>query len=251
MSDYTISETFCLPSLGKVYTPEIVPEVTLRSMNTLDEMRRLSPSEYQYKQMSDVLDSCIINGPEISSYDMCIGDYQFLLHRLRAVTYGSHVKLDTVCPICGFRNHDDLDIDSLPILKYTDDLMSYSTFELPVTKKIVKLKLQTPRLLDNINLRSKEMKEKASDKTQDFSLLVSLMLMIDSVDGKPVNEIALQQWVSTLPMKDTNTIFAYATKLNNAIGVNTDAEVVCSLCNNTYKVPFRPKGDFFRPDINV
>lgn len=250
MVDYTISETFCLPSLGKVYVPEIVPEVTLRSMNTFDEMRRLSPSEYQYKQMSDVLDACILSGPNISSYDMCIGDYQFLLHKLRVVTYGADIQLGTTCPICGFTNHDVLNIDELPVLTYTEDISSYFTFELPMTKKMIKLRMQTPRMLDNIIIRSKEMKERAKEKSYDFSLIVSLMSMIESVDGKVYDEGALQKWVSELPMKDTNTIFAYATRLNNSIGVDADVDVTCMLCGNTYKAPFRPKGDFFRPPVN-
>ena len=85
MVDYTISEIFTLPSNGLVYDPPVAPEITLRSMTTADEMRRLSTSEYQYKPMSDIMNGCIVDGPKLSTYDMCLGDYQFLLYKLRIV----------------------------------------------------------------------------------------------------------------------------------------------------------------------
>ena len=56
---YTISETFTLPSQGKIYTPQINPEIELRSMNTRDEMKRLSPSEHTYKPLCDMIEGCI------------------------------------------------------------------------------------------------------------------------------------------------------------------------------------------------
>ena len=75
MKDYNISENFILPSKGKIYTENINPDVTLRSMTTADEMKRLSPSEFPYKKMSTIIDDCIIEDLPLSAYDMCIGDY--------------------------------------------------------------------------------------------------------------------------------------------------------------------------------
>ena len=36
MSNYVLTGTYTLPSLGKVYEPAINPEITLRSMTTED-----------------------------------------------------------------------------------------------------------------------------------------------------------------------------------------------------------------------
>ena len=49
--DFTISENYILPSLGKIYEEEFDPHITIRSMTTADEMKRLSPSELTYKNM--------------------------------------------------------------------------------------------------------------------------------------------------------------------------------------------------------
>lgn len=251
MVDYTISETFTLPSKGLIYSPAIDPTITMRSMNTADEMRRLSTSEYQHKPMCDVVDSCIVNDMGISSYDMCLGDYQFLLYKLRIVTYGAEFEVSTTCPFCKFPNSDTLDLDALPVLEYDESIENYKTFMLPVTNKQVKIRFTTPRILDNADIRAREMKQKSKDKKQDYSILVMLTSIIDTIDGKHYNIIDLEKWVRDLPMKDTNTILAYSTKLNNALGIDSNIEEVCELCGMDYKVPFSPGATFFRPEINI
>ena len=251
MADYTISETFTLPSKGLIYDVNVPEQVTLRSMNTRDEMRRLSVSEYQYKPMCDVVDDCILDDTGISCYDMCIGDYQFLLYKLRIVTYGSDFELNTNCPYCKFHNKDTINLDTLPTLSYDESIRNYMSFELPVTKKNITIKFTTPRILDNIEIQARDMKQKASDKGQDYSMLVTLTSIIDTVDGQKHDIINLEKWVRELPMKDTNTILAYSAKLNNSLGVDANIDAVCELCGLDYKVPFRPGVEFFRPTINI
>ena len=54
MQDYTIGESFTLPSLGKVYNKEINPEVKIRSMTTEEEMKRIASVDYPYKNMCEI-----------------------------------------------------------------------------------------------------------------------------------------------------------------------------------------------------
>ena len=51
MKDYTISESFTLPSKGLIYDKKFDPIITLHSMQTRHEMMRLSPGEYPYKSL--------------------------------------------------------------------------------------------------------------------------------------------------------------------------------------------------------
>ena len=95
MKDYTIVEECTLPSLGKIYTPKINPEVKLRSMTTVEEMRRLAPSEHTYKNLCELIDDCMVEPIGMSVYDMHLADYQYLLHRLRIVTYGVDYKYES------------------------------------------------------------------------------------------------------------------------------------------------------------
>ena len=97
----TIKETFTLPSKGLIYGQEINPKVTLRSMTTEDEMIRLSPSDSDYESSCELIDRCIEGEFPIKTYDLCLGDYQFLLTKLWLVTYGSEYKVVIQCPNCG------------------------------------------------------------------------------------------------------------------------------------------------------
>lgn len=252
MVDYTIHENFTLPSNGLIYDPPVAPEITLRSMNTSDEMRRLSVSEYQYKPMSDILDNCIVDGPKISAYDMCLGDYQFLLYKLRIVTYGDEYKIESKCPYCGFTNSDKISLDVFPVITYDEgSIDKYREFDLPNTNKHIRLRYQTPRILDRANHQAREAKKKSEDKNIDFSMLYMLIGMIETIDGEKYDIVKLEKWLRELPMKDTNRIFSYADKFNNSIGLDINLEVGCSLCGLTYKYPFRPGATFFRPEDDV
>lgn len=93
---YVFAEEYTLPSMGKVYDVKVNPVVRLKSMTTEHEMKRLSPSERPYKTLCEIIDDCLVDNPGISSYDMCMADYIFLLHKLRVATYGKHMMLQ-VC----------------------------------------------------------------------------------------------------------------------------------------------------------
>ena len=95
---YVFAEEYTLPSMGKVYDVKVNPVVRLKSMNTEHEMKRLSPSERPYKTLCEIIDDCLVDNPGISSYDMCMADYIFLLHKLRVATYGKTYEIEANSP---------------------------------------------------------------------------------------------------------------------------------------------------------
>ena len=252
MKDYTIAETFTLPSKGKVYDNILVaPTFKMASMTTTHEMRRLAPSELPYKNMCDIIDECMIDNPGISAYDMCVGDYQFCLHKLRIVTYGPQFKMNSVCPYCGFENQEVINLEDFEVLEYNEDIEKYREFVLPSSGKKIKLNVETPRRLDNITERVKEFKRKNPDSLTDQSLVFTLSGLIKSVDGIELNQIKLEEWIRNLPMKDTNVILHNADKFNTAIGINTEMEETCNMCLLTYRTNFRATSEFFRPTLDI
>ena len=123
MEDYTISESCMLPSKGQIYDVPVNYEVRVRSMTTQDEMRRLSPSDKAYQTLCEIVDDCIVGErPGISSYDMCLGDYQVLLHKVRSATYGSDYPIESGCPFCGAFNKVNINLDEMEVNEYTDDV---------------------------------------------------------------------------------------------------------------------------------
>lgn len=156
----TIFESFTLPSKGMVYSKEINPHVTLRSMTTLEEMKRLSPTDTPYKAMSEIIEACMKEKPGISVYDMCLGDYQFLLHKLRIVTYGPEYKMSIRCGKCGETSESIADLETIEVTEWTPEIVEKMVVTLPKTQHLVELRFQTPRDLDFIEYKAKEMKKK-------------------------------------------------------------------------------------------
>lgn len=244
-----IKEDFELPSKGRIYGKKFDPSFTLRSMTVEDEMKRLAPSNNPYKAMSEIIESCLAEKFPIPVYDLCLGDYTYLLHKLRVVTYGADYNLRFTCPYCGNSEVITIDLDDMKINKYDDSIKELMTVKLPVTGNEVKLRFQTPRDLDRINREAKKMREDFPDMTGDPTILLTLQSLIDSVDGEPIDPIMIKEALKKLPMKDTNIISQVATKLNSSIGVDTNLHLKCTKCGGEVDTPFRYTNEFFGPTI--
>lgn len=246
---FTIAEGYDLPSKGLIYSKKINPHIDLRSMTARDEMKRLNPSTTHFKVLADIIDGCMIENPGISSYDMALGDYEFLLHKLRIVTYGDSYKIVVGCPHCGenpietVTHLEDLEIKEFDEGKFEE----LKTISLPKSGHVVTLKFQTPRILDEIEARAKEMKRKYKEATIDFTTLVTLMLAIDSVDGNPLDPIKAETFITKLPALDMLKIQNNLEKLNGCIGINNAIHIECPRCGGDILTFFRFGPEFFRP----
>lgn len=250
MNGYTIAETYTLPSLGKVYDVEVNPQVTLKSMTTEQEQKRLAITDFPYKMLCEIIDDCIVDDIGISSYDMCIGDYQFLLYKLRTVTYGPEYKMDARCPYCGYTRTESISLDDLVPIMYTDEFENYRKMVLPKTQEEITLRVQTPRMLDNIVDGAREHKKKFPDSS-DYSLTLTLKNLIEKVNGKKPDPMKVLDWIKQLPMADVNTIITYAEKLNGMIGLDTKLVFKCDLCGLYHDSSLSISKEFFRPALDI
>lgn len=251
MKDYTLFGDYTLPSLGKIYNVDVNPNVRIRSMTVAEEMKRLNSSDRPYKNIAEIIDDCLIDNPGISSYDMCLGDFQYLLHKLRVVTYGSKYKLSSKCPICGFENVGDIDLNEMSVSSYTDEVEKYFNIELPISKNNIKLRMQTPRILDDINARVKEITSKRKSSSKDSAFLLNIESVIVSVNGEKLDAVKKSDFVKQLPMADINYILAAMDKLNEMIGLDVNLNITCDFCGLDYDSPFRITPEFFRPTVEL
>lgn len=251
MADYCISEEYTLPSKGKVYSENVNPIVKIRSMTTNQEMRRLAPTERSYKCICEIIDECLVENPGISVYDMCLADYQFLLHKLRVVTYGPEYKLQFTCPYCGSTEDAVINLDDLEVTEATDcDFGALQEFVLPKTNKKIKIKMQTPRMIDDISIQSKELNKKSKGSQGDTAFLFTVEYLIDTIDGQHLDPVKKEDFVRQLPMMDTNYIMKKAQKLVESFGIQTQLERECPVCGLDYTGSFRFTKEFFGPSID-
>jgi len=248
MSNFLISETYKLPSLGKIYNVDVPEDVEIRSMNIDEEIMRLG-NNGTWKSLCNLLDGCIVTRLPISTYDMCTADFTFLWHRLRVVTYGGAYPIDCVCPYCNTPNQFNIDLMKLPVVYYDADCEKYRNFELPISKKRVTINIQTPHMLDAIETRVRQQREKTGNSS---NLLVSLLLAIDTVDGKKLeNQSEKELFLRNLDMKDINKIIVACDKINNAFGLGVKIEAECENCKQTFTTMFQQGKEFFRPENDI
>ena len=254
-NSYTIAERYTLPSHGLLYDSDINPDIKLRSMTVRDQMKRMAPPNDGtiYRGLAEVIDDCLVEKPGISSYDMCIGDFQFLMHKLRIVTYGPEYKISCRCPNCG--NYDDyvVNLEDLSLDELKDfDKDKYLKLELPASKKIVELNYNTPRILDNIEkevdrVAKQYRKQNKVMSDVDWHLLYQLVYAIKTVDGQKLSVTQKETFCNNLVGRDYNAIINALDKLDQKVGLGLMFEVKCNQCGLNMSVPFRLTNEFFRP----
>ena len=245
---YTIAEGYELPSRGKIYSVPVEAHVELRSMSARDEMKRLSPSSTQFKKLADIIEGCMIEKPTVHVYDMALGDYEFLLHKLRIVTYGPKYKMGLTCPHCGASFESDADLEQLEITEFDEEKFeALRSFVLPKSGDSIKIRFQTPRMLDEIEAQTKEARRKFKGAEVDFDILILLKNIIDEVNGNKLAPEKLETYINNLPAMDLVKIINNLDELNACVGINTKLIVDCPNCGGEVLTFFRFGSEFFRP----
>ena len=247
-TDYTIMEGYELPSKGKIYTENVDPHIELRSMTARDEMKRLSPSSTPLKTLADIIEGCCIEKPAVHVYDMSLGDYEFLLHKLRIVTYGEDYKVSLRCPECGELIDAVAKLGQLSVKEFDDELVnSIQNFQLPQSGRSITLNFLTPRRVEEMEVKVKDMKRRYKSATIDFDTLVRAMSNIDLIDGEKHPEHELENFVMNLPARDLQKILNNIDKLNQQIGLDNVLYLTCPKCGEEVNTFFRFGPEFFRP----
>ena len=248
LTDYTIMEGYELPSKGKIYPEHLNPHIELRSMTARDEMKRLSPSSTPLKTLADIIEGCCIEKPAVHVYDMSLGDYEFLLHKLRIVTYGEDYKVSLRCPECGELIEAVAKLDQLSVKEFKEEEISaLQTFSLPKTGRIITLNFLTPRMVEEMEVKVKDMTRKYKTATIDFKTLVKLLSNIDLVDGEKKSETELENIITNLPALDLQKILNNIEKLNQQVGLDNILYLTCPKCGEEVTTFFRFGPEFFRP----
>lgn len=249
-TNYTIGEIYELPSRGAIYDVPVNPIIELRSMNGRDELKRQNPDSNctQFKKLADIIEGCCIEKPAIHVYDMCLADYTFLLHRLRVITYEAGYDVHLICPFCKADIDTVADLDSLPFKDLdVEALKEKMIIQLPKCGKTVKLKLQTPRMLDENAAKAKELKRKY--KTADIAIdeLVLVLSIIDTVDGEKLDQSRLETFIYNLNAMDLKLMIKREDEINSMFGIVNDLVVDCPNCGGEVHTSFRYGAEFFGP----
>ena len=244
---YTITEETELPSKGAIYGKPVNTHIKLRAMTMKDEMRRTAKTDKPNTLLADIIEDCMIEKPTIHVADMCMGDFEYLLHQLRIVTYGETYEMTAMCPFCGEINDIKLNLDEEKVLEFDEEeFNSLLTLTLPSSKKEVLLNFHTPRIVDSIKNKAEEERRKAKEPL-DFEKYFKVLESINTVEGVKLNYVQKENFVKNLAAKDMGAILRRLEKINNMVGTDQEIRFKCSKCGEEVLTFFRYTSEFFEP----
>lgn len=181
---------------------------------------------------------------------MALGDYEYLLHKLRIVTYGDTYKMVIQCPFCGSKTDVTAHLEDLKVKEFnSEEWEKHTTFTLPKKGDTVTIKFQTPRMLDEAEGKAKEFKRRFKDADIDFGTLVLMTQIIDTVNGEKLSESSLEEYIKNLPAMDLMIIQNHLDALNACVGLDNSLTVTCGECGEDVQTYFRFGPEFFRPTL--
>lgn len=259
----TIEQDFILPSRGLIYNKKIDPHITLKSMTVRDEMKRNNPATEgtANQQLARLIDSCLATKLPISSYNMCMGDFLYLVVKLRTVTYDSTYRITATCNGCFQDGVYDVDLDTLEqnVLKEEDlgeenpnDPRNILKVYLPRCQKEVELHYNTPQILDKIEEKCKEEEEDYRRRNQvassaDWHEFWQLYYAIKTVDGMTMDSEEKEDFINHMEQFDALLIQIALDEFDKKVGLGVTFNVHCNHCGKELKIPFRFTREFWRP----
>lgn len=238
---------FQLPSRGMFYTNgELASTVTeaevhVHPMTAYDEIQMKNPDMlFSGKAIANVFSSCI---PDIKKPTELYGkDIDALMLYLRLVTYGNEYDI-TVTHTCDEAKPHSYIANLEQVLgnmRYLDPTVFDELYTLNLANgQIVKLQpVKYQHILDILHVN--QGKEELTPADLKNNMIMNLLNVIKSVDGIE-DKALLKQWVEMIPAQYANQI-AEAIEKTNEWGPNTEIQLICKDCGETFTVdlPINP-----------
>ena len=154
-----------LPSRGKAYI-DCDESIMIKPFTFAQErkLRSIKNSTHGTKVINALIDECV-EGLEYDS--MTLEDKNYILFKLREISYGDDYTITTECGSCGANNRLTVIISEVPVKYAEDGYEEPFTITLPDTKQDVRF--VTPRCKDEVYFESAE---KLIDNLWRFALSV-------------------------------------------------------------------------------
>lgn len=244
-------EAVPLPSMGMLYTQDgpLFGKETLEIKPMTAREEDILTSRAYIKNgtvLTKLISSCLTD-KSIDPDDLVSGDRNALLVSLRITGYGASYDVEVDCPLCSHKSKQSFDLSQLSIkrLQIEPIRMGENLFEvqLPVTKKVVKVKFLTGHDERDMMLTN-ERKKKAGMK-HDSAITDRLSRSIVSVDGV-TDRNKLTFFVNNIPARDSLALRKFLD--NNEPGVDMKSWMTCTSCHEQSEVVLPMGASFFWPE---
>ena len=177
-----IQETYQIPGFSLYKNLNLEKQFTLRAMTTMEERLRLSSQGLD--TIAKIIRNCLTTNPDLDIMDLKLFDIQYLMYKLRIVTYGSDYPISIRCPYCGKKMDLHINLDELEVISVPDDFEEpIKIGPLPVSGDVISCKIQTLRDYLDIVAEHDKFVEKVPDG-EDPTFFLDLENKIVDINGK-------------------------------------------------------------------
>ena len=233
-----------LPSNGKVYGEGGPEDVTIRAITTREEKFLLGSTNND--SVDDIIEACIVKPRGLKMDNLILADTNFLLFKLRILTYGPKYSVTTICPSCNSQNNNTVNLNDFLVYELDDDFQEPFDIELPMSGDTLTVRLLRKADYDIIDARAKKLAKKSRDATQaEIAYNMRLARFITKINDKEVSWEEAQQYTIDMHGRDTAWVWHKMNDLD--IGYDTNIDVICDNCGYEYDSALPLSMDFFRP----
>ena len=213
-----------LPSQGHFYQNKQAT-VTITPIKFEDEKQISITLKNNDNPLSYILQRCIKDFPV---NNLLLLDKQYLLLKIREISYGSEYPVEVTCPKCGFEHSIKINLGDLLVNEISKDLTDPRTIKLPKLKKDVEVRF--PRVSDEQWL------------TTENSIFQNLWRFILKINGNS-DPVFIAEVIKKLHVMDVKFIMHNITRTD--LGLNPQFELDCSKCSRISKINVPINENFF------
>jgi hypothetical protein len=246
---YGDPELIQLPSRGKVYKtddPDVKKGMIKLFPMTLKEEEILATTRFLKAGSATrmVLENCIAS--EISARDILIFDSNYLLFKLRQISYGNEYKFSIKCnnPVCEHEFEHTVNISELAFEELPENFNEPIEVLLPKSKFTVISILPRLSHSEELTINSGSRKKTTSDSDRKF--LDNLMVTTVAIYDKEKKEIPQAHWEDFYNSLIGMDAAELREKTAFSTGVDKLKGVVCPYCNSEYNGTIPVGAEFFR-----
>jgi predicted RNA-binding Zn-ribbon protein involved in translation (DUF1610 family) len=242
-------ETIELPSLG-LYYPENHPlssgKIDLYYPGAPNENILTSKSLIQKGTVIDVFIQSLIVDKSINIDDMVVGDKNALVVASRILAYGSEYNVEIVCPDCGEKKIDEINLSSLETKECPiKERQLEFKFTLPFSKRVITYKILTQHDETEIEKQIKGLKKYIKGSGVDPEVTTRLQYAILEIDGDSDRNKIKNFVLNELLSRDSLALRVEMKSKSPDIDMNFNFE--CENCGHTERMVVPLGIEFFWP----
>jgi hypothetical protein len=221
-----------LPSEGKLYRGG-KKTLKVAYLTAADENVLTNPNVMESGEFLEILLNRKILDPSIRYKDLHIGDRNAIMIWLRATGYGHEYPITVYDPETAEPFEHIVDLSELKTitLNVDTDREGLIDFELPLTKKMVKIKLLTVGDIDEIEAHVADVLE--NDDGNVDTVTYTLERQIVEIDGNRDSGF-IRDYIQSMRVGDSNAINKYISQIDSGIDMKLEIETPGGGSLNTF-----------------